>query len=154
MPDLLDNVNDSVDRSSRKAEIPTSLEPTTTGIERLTRARFVSPSTIELDFIDGRRFSLAIELLDMPSDRIDWRTLEASPGGEKAIVKGIKGDPVPIDSATLRYLADKNYAAIIDAKLKGQQFTEEELERIVRDNPPPPEWFSQPSPDIIRESWK
>ena len=39
----------------------------------------------------------------------------------------------------------------VKAKL---QISEEELERLVRDNPPPPEWFAQPPQDLTRESWK
>jgi hypothetical protein len=136
------------------AATPHQSELTMTGIERITRACFVPPATIELEFVDGLTFSLAVELLDLPLDRMNWATLRTTIGGEKIIVDGIKGDPVPIDAATLRYLVDPNYAAKLDAKLKSLQFTEEELERLVRDNPPPPEWFSQPSRDLTRESWK
>jgi hypothetical protein len=122
--------------------------------DQLVDARFVSPSMIELEFVDGLRRSLAIGLLGMPVDRINWPTLKASVDGTKVIVNGIKGDPVTIDAATLRYLVDEKYAAKMDAKLKSLQFTEEELERMVQDNPPPPEWFSQPSRDLTRKSWK
>jgi hypothetical protein len=133
---------------------PTPAEVTMVGPEQLAGAAFAAPATIKLDFADGSRFSLAIGLLGMPLDRIIWSTLEVSPSGDKVVFKGIKGDPVPIDSATLRYLVDKKYAAMMDAKLKDLQFTEEELERIVHDNPPPPGWFAQPSRDLTRESWK
>jgi len=120
--------------------------------ERLSRAAFVRPSTIELEFADGRLFSLAIELLGMPVDRINWRTLKASPGGENAIVKGIKGDPVPIDAATLRYLVDPKYAKEMDEKLKSLQFTDDELENLGL-NETPAGFFDGPE-DFTRESWK
>ncbi len=97
---------------------------------------------------------MAIDLLAIPLDRVDWPTTQVSPSGDKIIVKGVKGDPIPIDSATLRYLVDDKYAAEMDARLKSLQFSEKELERIARENPPPPDWFSQPSRDLTRESWK
>jgi hypothetical protein len=109
---------------------------------------------LQLSFGDGQFFPLAVERLGMPVDRINWPTATASPGGESMMVQGIKGDPVPVDSATLRYLVDKHYAAMMDAKLKSLQFTDEELDRIVRDNPAPPEWYAQPSRDLSRPSWK
>ena len=111
-------------------------------------------ATLALEFADGQDFSLPVERLGMPVDRIDWPTAEASPGGESMMVMGIKGDPVPIDSATLRYLVDLSYAAEVDAKLESLQFTGEELDRIVRDNPAPLEWYLQSSQNMTRESWK
>lgn len=142
------------DGINRADAIPKPLELTMPGIEKLTRAKFVSPSTIELDFVDGRRLSLAIEALGMPLDRIDWPTLEASPCGGKAVVRGIKGDLVPIDSATLRYLVDEKYAAKVDDSLKALQFSREELALMARDNPPPANWYDEPEQDLTRESWK
>jgi hypothetical protein len=122
--------------------------------DHLASARYVQPGTLELKFEDGKSYSLAVERIGMPVDRIKWLTAKASPGGESMMVLGIKGDPVPVDSATLRYLVDKDYAAQMDASLKTLQFTDEELDRIVRDNPAPREWYAQPPSDMRRESWK
>jgi hypothetical protein len=122
--------------------------------ERLTKVRYVSPSTIFLRFADGFSSSLNIKLLDMPSPQIQWSTLRASPNGEKIIVKVTKGGNIPIDTATLRYLVDEKYAAKMDAKLKSLQFSEDELEKMVGDNPPPDAWFDEPEPDLTHESWK
>lgn len=127
---------------------------TTNRPDELKTARFIrSSNSIELSFSD-KSFILPIEQLEMPVDRIDWPTLAASPTGEKMTVKGVKGDPVPIDSSTLRYLVDEEYAAQMDAKLASLQFTEDELDQLIRDNPPPTEWFAEPSHDFMRESWK
>lgn len=122
--------------------------------ELLTTAKFTPPSTIKLKFADGRHASLAIKLLDMPIDRFDWSTAAASATGEHMTVKGIKGEIIPIDTTVLRYFVDKKYAAMMDAKLKSLQFTEEELEQLVQNNRPPAEWFAQPSRDLTLESWK
>ena len=111
-----------------------------------------SSSAIELRFSD-KTFSLPIARLEMPMDRIDWPTLKASPGGEKIVVKGIRGDPVPIDSATLRYLVDEKYATKMDEKLKSLQFTDEELEQLDLDEPPHG-FIEQADIDLTRESWK
>jgi hypothetical protein len=122
--------------------------------DKLTAATFVPPSKIRLVFADDQRFSLAIGRIGMPVDRIDWQTLKLSPGGETVVVKGIKGDAVPIDSGTLRYLVDKAYAAKIDESLERLQFSRRELEEMARDNPPPSEWYDVVEPDLTRESWK
>ena len=119
----------------------------------LVGVRFAPPSSISLTFSD-KAFDLSIERLEMPLDRINWSSVVASPTGEKMTVNGIKGEAIPIDSSVLRYLVDPDYAAMMDAKLKSLQFTEEELERLIRDNPPPDEWFNEPESDSTHESWK
>lgn len=124
------------------------------GVEVLIGAQLVNTGTIDLEFADGRRFSLPIEQLQMPLDRIQWHTIARATDGTCIHVNDIKDEAVSIDAKTLRYLADPEYAKRIDSELKQLQFTEEELERIAKDNPPPPEWFSQPSRDLTRESWK
>jgi hypothetical protein len=121
--------------------------------EQLIAAGFLPPSTIALRFADGLEASLNIELLGMPVERIDWPTLMASPEGEKVIVNGIKGDPVPIDAATIRYLVDAKFAAQMDADLKRLQFTDEELENLSLDQRPAGLVLDRPE-DLIRESWK
>jgi hypothetical protein len=122
-------------------------------LEHLLRAHFTQPSSIELTFAD-KTFSLPIHLLEMPIDRIQWSTVAASATGETMTVIGVKGELVPVSAGVLRYLVDSKYAADADAALEKLQFTDDELERIVRDNPPPAEWYAQPDPDLTRESWK
>src|SRR5262249_11795029 len=77
----------SLDRTSGSKETPIKMisggRP-----EYLVGARFAPPSSIVLDFSDAR-FSLAIELLEMPMDRIRWKTAAAAPGGSAMTVMGI-----------------------------------------------------------------
>jgi len=148
------NGNPSLSSAVASDRTPKSLEQTVPGVERLCRARFVPPSTIELEFVDGLRSLLAIDLLGMPVDRINWTTVTASPTGDKMTVNGIKGDAIPIDSATLRYLVDEKYAAKMDQTLKSLQFSRDELAELARDNPPPSSWYDEPERDMTRESWK
>lgn len=123
-------------------------------LEHVIEARYINPGRIDVRFADGYRHLLASRLLGMPKGRIDWPTLRVSPDCTTVIVNGIKGDPVPIDSTVLRYLADAKYAAELDAKLKSLQFTDEELSTMVGENQPPEEWFDKREPDLRRESWK
>jgi len=136
-----------------KPKTPKKRRTTMIRPEQLASARFAAPSTIELEFLDSR-YSLDISRLGMPVERIDWPTLKISPGGEKIVVKGIKGDPVPIDAATLRYLVDEKYAAKIDKSLESLRLSRDELAEMARDNPPPPAWYDEPERDLSRESWK
>ncbi|MBI3823433.1 MAG: hypothetical protein HY289_12255 [Planctomycetes bacterium] len=120
---------------------------------RLIDAKFIAPSSIRLKFTD-KTFTLAIRKLEMPVDRIKWKTAAASPTGEKMMVKGVKGDDIPIDAPTLRYLVDAEYAARIDASLDALQLSRKELAEMARDNPPPDSWYDEPAQDLARESWK
>jgi hypothetical protein len=119
------------------------------GIEQLTSAAFVEPSRIKLEFVDRRSFVLPIELLGMPADRIDWQTLKASPDGEKIVVKGIKGDPIPIDSGTLRYLVDEKYAAKIDKSIRDLHIPIEEARSATVDAPIDPRWADVDDDDLF-----
>jgi hypothetical protein len=90
----------------------------------------------------------------MPIDRFRWETVAASSAGESMTVLGIKGEKIPIDSSTLRYLVDKDYATKMDATLKSLQFSREELQEMARDNPLPNELIPPSGEDLISESWK
>jgi hypothetical protein len=90
-----------------------------------------------------------MDRLGMPIERINGSTLAASPNGENIVVLGIKGDTVPIDAATLRYLVDETYAAKMDAELRRLQFTDEELRQLDLEEPPP--GFFEGPEDFTRE---
>jgi hypothetical protein len=123
-------------------------------VEHLIEARYVRPAKIFLLFADGFAASLPIKALEIPVNRMRWSTLKVAQSGEKVIMKGIKGDLVPIDATTLRYLVDKDYAAKMDKSLESLQFSREELAELARNNPPPREWYDEPADDLTRESWK
>lgn len=121
--------------------------------DHLLHAHYVGPSSIKLKFAD-KRFTLDVSLLGMPVDRFRWETVAASPIGESMTVQGIKGEKIPIDSSTLRYLVDPVYAAEMEASLQRLQLSREELQEIAGDNPPPPELLDQSEQDLTSESWK
>jgi len=111
--------------------------------DSLSSARFLAPSGISLRFKDGLTFDLPISSLEMDDSRIRWVSTKESPTGETMIVETLRGEEIPIDASTLRYLADPEYAAKCDASLKSLQFTKDELVEFVRDNPPPPTWYEE-----------
>src|SRR5262245_55595548 len=119
----------------------------------LVSARFAPSSTIKLTFGDAS-FSLPIKRLEIPPDRIQWKTVTASPAGDALSVRAAKGELIKIDSATLRYLVEERYAAKVDAALKSSQFTREELKALAGENPPLPQSLSEPGRDLRCESWK
>jgi hypothetical protein len=121
--------------------------------DQLLRSRFVPPSTIELTFAD-RSFPLDIALLGIPMDRIRWETARAVPTGDAMIVDAIKGEQIPFDSATLRYLVDPVYAAEADLSAKSLQFTREELAEMAKHSKPPQWFYDEPEEDVRLESWK
>jgi hypothetical protein len=118
--------------------------------DQLKRAHFVPPLAIELEFYDGS-FSLPIEALGMPLDRIDWKTAKGLPSGTAMTVKAIKGEVIHIDAGTLRYLVDERYAAGIDAALDCLRLSRDELKELAQD--PLPQRL-RAHKDLRRESWK
>lgn len=103
---------------SAEPETENAVKPSLPAPEHLACAKFAPPSTISLAFVDGLRRGLAIDLLEMPTDQFDWSTVAASSTGESMTVKAANGETIPIDSATLRYLVDEKYAAIIDQSIR------------------------------------
>ncbi|MCI0683819.1 MAG: hypothetical protein L0Y71_17070 [Gemmataceae bacterium] len=120
---------------------------------RLVAVRFARPSTLQLTFAD-RAFSLPTAKLGMPKRKIRWSTVAVRPTGDAMTVRAIRGETVAIDSGTLRYLVDRDYAAAIDRALDSLGLTAQEMDRMVRDNPPPPDWYATTEPDLRLESWK
>lgn len=118
---------------------------------RLDAARFIPPNTIVFKFADGRHSRLDIRCLEVPLDRILWRTAAAAPDGASLLVTAIKGELIPIAAGTIRYLVDPKYAAEIDAH--HQELLYSEAESRNRDEPPP-HWFTQAEADVVLESWK
>jgi hypothetical protein len=121
--------------------------------DRLTEAAFEPPTTIRLRFADDRLFSLDAGRLELPEDRVDWSTVAVAPTGESLTVT-VGGETIPIEATTVRYLVDEAYAAEVEASIRRMQFTREELAQLARDNPPPPDWYTQPSQDLTRDCWK
>jgi hypothetical protein len=121
-------------------------------VDRLLVAIFEKPSTVRLQFADDRTFVLDASRLELPEPQTDWSTIAPSSTGE-ALVVAVGGEPISIDAGTLRYLVDDAYAAEIEASIRESQFTRGELAQMVRDNPPPPEWYAEPSQDLTREGW-
>jgi hypothetical protein len=122
-------------------------------LDRLLAAAYEAPSTIRLQFADGQSFGLDVARLELPVQRTDWSTMMVSPAGD-ALVVSVGGESIPIVAGTIRYLVDEAYAAGIETAIREVQFTREELAEFARTNPPPPEWYAQPSQDLTREGWK
>lgn len=123
-------------------------------VDHLTQVRFKKPGSLVLTFADGVRQVLQTSKLGMPPSRFLWANASVSSDGKFMTVTGVKGDEVPIDSATLRYLVDEVYASRVDAELKALQFSSTELDDLSTDSMPPEDWYKQPARDLTRESWK
>jgi hypothetical protein len=108
--------------------------------DHLKSARHVAPSSICLAFED-QSFSLPIERLEMPLDHIRWDTLTAHPSGNALTVRAVTGELITIDSSTLRYWVDPEYAKELEAAFAAGRLTRNELADMARDNPPPRELF-------------
>ncbi len=120
----------------------------------ISAARFnASSSAMAVTFQDGFSSNISLESFGMPIDRIRWETIRALPTGEAVAVTAVKGEEISFDAATLRYLADPEYAAELDAQLSDSQFSDEELERMGRESVPS-NWTETPAADLRLDSWK
>jgi hypothetical protein len=136
------------------AALETVLTPTCRQ-DHLSEVRFLRQSaTFELRFEDGFSAQLPVAKLGMPVNRVRWETAVVSPSGEKLHLTGIRGDAIPIDTTTLRYLVDSNYAEEVNKTLKSVRLSRNELRELARDNPPPLEFLERTGQDLTRASWK
>ncbi len=106
-------------------------------------AVFLPPSSVAIRFADGFEGEWTLQQLDFDSSGLELDTLRAADDGATVQIKSQKGDWGQIDSAILRYLVDAEYAAECDRNLERLQLAPEVLERFVKDNPPPPEWYAE-----------
>lgn len=107
--------------------------------DHLTKVRCINAKSVELTFADGAVKRVTISKLGLPPGEVDLRTAKATPTGLS--VKPTKGRRFVIDSATLRYIADPAYAALLDNAVSELMIPSEQLERIAARNQPPQEWY-------------
>src|SRR5687767_9279550 len=84
----------------------------------------------KLTFADDFKATLPVSRLEMPEGRFRWDTPTISPDGLTMTVEGVGGEAIPIDSATLRFLVDKDYAADVKARTDQLQPTREQLQEL------------------------
>ncbi len=120
----------------------------------ILRIRYVKPANLEVEFADGFQGSMPVTKLEMPIDKIRWSSVTVTNRGTSATFKGIKGDLIPIDASTIRYLVDTQYAAKKDRSLESHQLSRSELAKMAHDNAPPQSWYEDLPEDLTRESWK
>ena len=119
-------------------------------IDQLVTVSFVPPGELCLTFAD-QIFHLPVSRLELRGE-IDWQTAQVSSGHEMT-VSDTKGDEIPIDAATLRYLVDTDYAAKIDQSIRDLHITPEEArtfsERSLRTVDP--RWSDVDDDDLLDE---
>lgn len=118
---------------------------------RLKAAHFTRPASLQLTFADGLEATIPVARLGMPVDRIKWRTVRVTDGGRAMTVTAIKGEAVPVASATLRCLADEDYATKVKGKLNDLLSV---LDGLTGEGETPAGLFDQPARDPVLPSWK
>lgn len=108
--------------------------------DHLAKARCTSPSSVELTFADAFVARLTLAQMGLAMGEVDLRTSEAVDAGLS--IRSRQGrKKLVIDSATLRYVADPEYAARLDNSVAKLQIPSERLERIAAQHKPPQEWY-------------
>ncbi|MFO0967800.1 MAG: hypothetical protein U0793_19740 [Gemmataceae bacterium] len=101
-------------------------------LDHLRSLVFTPPTTLDLTFPD-KTFSLDVTALDVPANRLDWRTAKTLPNETGLAVDVINNnEKIAIDAATLRYLVDPQYAAQIDQSIRDLHMTPAEAEEASR----------------------
>lgn len=121
-----------------------TLTPTrpTVPTDKLIAARHILPSSLEVTFADGLSSHFTLEQLGIKPGEVDLRTARADETGV-AILLANSDESFLIDSATLRYMADLDYAAAMDRAVAGMLIPSEELERTAARYQPPQEWYDE-----------
>lgn len=118
--------------------------------DQLKTAHLVRNTRIRLTFADDHTATLPIDHLGMPVDRIRWDTVQATPSGDAMTVTAIKGEQIAVAATTLRYLADPDYAAQVEAKITSLRDMLGDLD----EGETPAGMFDGPTIDPVVESWK
>jgi hypothetical protein len=126
----------------------------TTLRDKLVRAHFAPPSSVEVTFADGYSATLPAKKLGMPRGRIHWATITVTPDGENLAVTAIKGEQITIDARRMRFLSDEGRANEIRQALQSLRRSREALRELSRNSRPPDGLRSEPAEDAILESWK
>lgn len=122
--------------------------------EHLASAKYVSRGKIELVFQDGLHALLDVKRLGMPTGKIDWKTCAAMLDGSSIVVSTPKGEKIPIDSGSLRYLVDPDYATKMDEALSAVRLSRDELAEISGNAPPLNEVADCDGGNVVRSRWK
>ncbi len=115
--------------------------------DALELVRFKPPESLYLQFCDGRQLNMSVASIGIES--VDWATASASPTGDAMIVRDCRGNEVPVDAATLRYLADPEYAAKIDLAIESLHTPQSELQKMLPFCEPPQEWHDEDHNEIV-----
>jgi hypothetical protein len=107
--------------------------------DQLTEARCVDGLSVSLTFADQFVATVSLSQLGLAADEVNLRTAKATPAG--LVVKSKSGRKFVIDSSTLRYVADPDYAARLDDAVAAMRIPSDRLERIAAQNQPPQDWY-------------
>ena len=85
---------------------------------------------IQLQFADGFAKTMPLKKLGLTAEGVLWATLRALGDGSGIRMTATFGPPVILDGATLRYLADADYAVSVDAAGEQMSIPNEKIERL------------------------
>lgn len=109
--------------------------------ERVIEARYVRTSRLFLRFADGLEGTWSFRQLCLDMSNMKVTSIKASASGNCIRVKSKWGDDVELDTSSIRWLIDPEYAARLEAEIAAMQIPSERLERIAAKNQPPQEWY-------------
>jgi hypothetical protein len=99
--------------------------------DHLTKARYIGKSSVEVTFADDFVATLTLRQIGLVAGEVDLQTAKATAMG--LAIKPRKGRKrLVIDSATLRYLADPEYAAKIDQSIRDLHMSPAEANEAAR----------------------
>jgi hypothetical protein len=105
--------------------------------------------SLRVKFADGLVFDIRYAKIGIDSAAVDVGTLKLLLGGAGVVFLDKEGEPFPIDGATLRYLADPEYARKVDQRIEAIRLPADRLDRLIEKSGPPAEWYDSPESKLF-----
>jgi hypothetical protein len=104
---------------------------------------------LRVTFADGFTSDIRYSKVGVDPSAVDVGTLTLLPGGAGVVFQDKDSEPFPIDGATLRYLADAEYAHGVDQRIDASRIPADRLDRLIEKSEPPTEWFDSPQSKLF-----
>lgn len=122
--------------------------------DHVAMATFKAPSSIIIRFADGLASTISLADLGLNASEFLFDTLRVAKSGTaiEMKTKTRKGKFIPIDAASLRYLADPEYAAGIDAQIRELRMPFDEAKAMARSSEErlDPRWHEVDDSDLLK----
>jgi hypothetical protein len=100
-------------------------------------------------FADGLEADIGYAKIGIDPKALDIGSLRRLAGTGGIEFRDAEDESFVVDGATLRYLADPEYALAVDQRIEATRIPAERLDRLLEKSEPPKEWFDARQPELF-----